>query len=90
VKKRRFRTHGGLTCKIPAAVKVLPGTNVTQLGAKITCQRFAKDVWFPVNCGGEVKGLVLFMYARTVAFTAKNSGFRKTDVKSTIEFEAFN
>jgi hypothetical protein len=77
-------------CKIPGAVKVLLGTNVTQLGAKISYQRFAKDVWFPVNCGGEVKWRVLFLYARTVAFTARNSGFRKTDVQSSIGFETSN
>jgi len=75
------------SCKIPGAVKILLGTNVTQLGAKITYQRLAKDVWFPVNCGGEVKFRVLFLYARTVGFSARNSGFRKTDVKTSVEFE---
>lgn len=74
------------TCKIPAAVKVLLGTNITQLGAKITYQRFAKDVWFPVNCGGELKLRVLFLYARTIAFSSRNSGFRKADVQTNIEF----
>jgi len=74
-------------CRIPAAVKVLLGTNVTHVGAKITYQRFDKDVWFPVTCGGELKLRVLFLYARTIAFSAKNSGFRKADVKTSIEFE---
>ena len=75
------------SCKIPAAVKILLGTNVSNLGAKVTYQRFAKDVWFPVTGGGELKLRVLFLYARTIAFSAKNAGFRKTDVQSSVEFE---
>jgi hypothetical protein len=76
------------TGRVPAAVIVGLGTNVKQIGAKITYQRFDKDVWFPVECGGELKLRVLFLYARTIAFSAKNSGFRKTDVQSSIEFDA--
>ena len=30
---------------------------------------------------------VFFGYARTIAFSAKNSGFRKADVQTAIEFE---
>ena len=78
------------TCKIPTAVKVLLGTNVTQLGAKITYQRFDKDIWFPVNCGGELKVRVLFLYARTIAFSARNSDFRKADIQTTIHFDGPN
>jgi len=74
-------------CKVPAAVRTLLGTNVQHVGAKISYERLAKDVWFPVNCGGEMKLRVLFLYARTIAFTAKNSGFKKTDVQSSVEFE---
>ena len=74
------------SCKIPVAVKIMLGTNVQQLGAKISYQRFDQGVWFPVNCGGEMKLRVLFMYARTIAFSAKNAGFRKADVKTTIQF----
>lgn len=76
------------SCKLPAAVKILLGTNVTRLGAKISYQRFAKDVWFPVTCGGEMKLRVLFLYSRTIAFSARNTGFRKTDVQSAIEFNS--
>jgi hypothetical protein len=75
-------------CKIPAAVKILLGINVTNLGVKIAYQRFEKGVWFPVSGGGELKLRVLFMYARTIAFSAKNSDFRKADVQSSVEFEA--
>ena len=41
------------SCKIPTAVKIMLGINLTQLGVKIAYQRFAKDVWFPVTCGGD-------------------------------------
>lgn len=75
------------TCKIPKAVTIIFGINVSNIGAKITYQRFDKDVWFPVNCGGELKLRVLFGYARTIGFSAKNTGFRKADVQSAIEFE---
>ena len=75
-------------CKIPGAVKVVLGTNVSQVGAKITYQRFAKDVWFPVTCGGELKFRVLFLYARTVAFSARNSGFHKADVTTRVDFDS--
>jgi hypothetical protein len=75
------------TCKIPTAVKLVLGIDVRQLGAKIVYQRFDKGVWFPVNCGGEMKVRVLFLYARTIAFSARNAGFRKADVKTSIQFD---
>jgi hypothetical protein len=75
-------------CRIPGAVKVLLGTNVQQVGAKISYQRFAPGVWFPVNCGGEMKLRVLFLYARTIAFSGKNAGFRKADVTTSIQFDS--
>jgi hypothetical protein len=74
-------------CRVPKAVTILLGTNVTQLGAKLTWQRVAPGVWFPTTCGGEVKIKALFLYSRTIAFTATNSDFRKTDVQSTVTFE---
>lgn len=75
------------SCKIPTGVRIVLGTNLTQLGAKITYRRFSKDVWFPVSYGGEMKLRVLFMYARTIAFSARNSDFRKSDVTTHVEFE---
>jgi hypothetical protein len=75
------------TGKVPTAVAIGLGTNVKHIGAKITYQRFDKGIWFPVSSGGEMKLRVLFLYARTIAFSASNNGFRKTDVKSSVEFE---
>ena len=75
------------SCKVPGAVKVLLGTNIQQVGAKISYQRFDTNVWFPVNCGGEMKLRALFLYARTIAFSGKNAGFRKADVSTSIQFD---
>jgi hypothetical protein len=72
---------------IPKAVIIALGTNVKQIGAKITFRRFDQNVWFPISTGGELKLRVLFGYARTIAFSSTSSGFRKTDVKSSIEFD---
>jgi hypothetical protein len=74
------------TGRVPAAITIGLGTNVQQIGAKITYKRFDKDVWFPVATGGEMKLRVLFLYARTIAFSATNRDFRKADVRSSIEF----
>ena len=57
-----------------------------QVGARITYQRFDKNVWFPVVAGGEMKVRVLFLYARTIAFSAKNSNFHKADVTTSIQY----
>jgi hypothetical protein len=74
-------------CKVPLVVKTMLGTNVEHIGAKITYQRFVDGVWFPVMCGGEFKLRVLFLYARTIGFSAKNSGFHKADVQSSVTFD---
>jgi hypothetical protein len=74
------------TAKVPVAVQIGLGTNVQHAGAKITFRRFDKDIWFPVEYGGEIKLRVLFFYARTIAFSAANRGFKKADVRSSIEF----
>jgi hypothetical protein len=74
------------TGKVPVAVSVAFGITVKNIGAKITYQRFDKDLWFPVQCGGEMKLRVLFLYARTIAFSGTNQNFHKTDVQSSIEF----
>lgn len=72
--------------KVPTAVTITLGTNVKQIGAKTTYQRFDKDVWFPVQAGGEMKLRVLFLYGRTIAFSGTNRDFRKAEVRSSVEF----
>jgi len=72
---------------VPILVKTLLGTNIEQLGFKVTYGKFNDNLWFPVNYSGELKVRLLFLYARTISLGLVNSGFQKADVKSSIAFE---
>jgi hypothetical protein len=74
-------------CKIPGAVKVLLGTNVQQIGFKVTYQKFDDGVWFPITYGGEFKFRALFLYARSVGIGLTNSDFKHTDVQTALKYE---
>lgn len=76
-----------LSRKIPAAVRVLLGTNFDQLGFSINYQRVADGVWFPSSYGTEFHFNLAFFYRRTVTFSMANSEFRKADVASAISYE---
>lgn len=75
-----------MAAKIPLAVKTLLGTDVQQLGFKVTYQRFDEGLWFPVACGGEFKLKALFLYARRVGISLQNSGFQRAKVESKVNF----
>lgn len=77
-------TH--LSKGIPLLVKIAFGINVQHLGFKLTYDRFADGVWFPVTYGGEFKFRGLFFYARTVVLSLHNHGFRRADVSSDVTF----
>lgn len=77
-----------LACKIPVLVKTMLGTNVQQVGFKVTYQKFEDGVWFPVSYGGEFKFRAVFMYARSVGIGLINSDFRRTKVDTSINYEA--
>lgn len=72
---------------VPVLVKTLLGTNLQQLGFKVTYAKFDDNLWFPVSYSGELKVRLLFLYARTISLGLVNSGFQRADVKSTITFE---
>jgi len=72
--------------KIPAAVKVLLGTDIKGLGFSLSYQKFADGVWFPVSYGGEFEVRGLFFYRRNISVAMTNADFRKTDVKSTLVY----
>jgi len=72
---------------VPILVKTLLGTDIQQLGFKVTYGKFDDGLWFPVSYSGELKVRALFLYARTISLGMVNSGFQKADVKSTIVFE---
>ena len=73
--------------KIPVLVKTLLGTNVQQLGFKVTYRKFDDGLWFPVTYGGEFKIRVLFMWARQVGISMQNSDFQRAKVESRVRFE---
>jgi hypothetical protein len=77
-------TH--LATKIPMLVRTLLGTNVEQLGFKVTYKKFDSGLWFPVTYGGEFRLRALFLYARRVGLSVQNSDFKRADVSSKIDF----
>jgi hypothetical protein len=75
-----------MAAKIPLAVKTLLGTDVQQLGFKVTYNKFDEGLWFPVTYGGEFKLKALFLYARRIGISMQNSGFQRAQVDSKITF----
>jgi len=71
---------------IPAAVKVLLGTNIKGLGFSVTYQKFDEGLWFPVSYGGEFDIRAVFFYKRTISINLANSDFRRTDVTSNVAY----
>ncbi len=74
-------------CKIPVLVKTMLGTNVQQIGFKVTYQKFDEGVWFPVTYGGEFRFRAVFLYARSVGIGLVNSDFHRTRVDTAIKYE---
>ncbi len=72
---------------IPLIVKTVLGTNLQQLGFKVSYEKVDGNLWFPVSYSGELKVKVLFLYSRTIAMSMVNSDFKQADVKSSIRFE---
>jgi hypothetical protein len=75
-----------LAARLPAAVRILLGTNIRGLGFSLSYQKVADSVWFPVSYGGEFEVTGLFLYKRTMSISLVNSGFRHTDVSSQIAY----
>lgn len=75
-----------LAFKIPTWVKVIFGTNVQQLGFKVTYKKFDEGLWFPVTYGGEFKLKAVFFYSRRVGLSMQNSGFQRAVVNSNVTF----
>ncbi|MCU1262654.1 MAG: hypothetical protein JWO80_5539 [Bryobacterales bacterium] len=72
---------------IPAAVKIIAGTNISQMGFKISYQKLDDRLWFPASYSGELRVRFLFVYARSISIGAINSDFKKTDVRTEIAFQ---
>lgn len=76
-----------LAFKVPAAVKVLLGIDIKQLGFQITYQKVADGLWFPKSYGTEFGLKVFFGYKRNVTMNVTNAEFRRTSAESTIQFQ---
>ena len=76
-----------LTAKVPAAVRVLLGTNVRGVGFTVSYERMPDGIWFPAGFGGEFELRALFFYKRTISVNVTNSDFRRTDVVSSLAFD---
>ena len=78
--------HSKLALEIPAAVKILLGTNIKGLGFSVTYQKFDEGLWFPVSYGGEFEIRAVFFYKRTISINLANSDFRRADVSSNVSY----
>lgn len=75
-----------LAWNVPAAVRILFGTNIRQLGFHVTFQKAGHGLWFPSACGTEFSLRVLYGYRRNIPLNAVHSDFRRTDAESTVSF----
>lgn len=71
---------------VPFLVRTMLGTNLKQLGFKVTYQRLADGLWFPATYGGEFELKAVFFYKRTISISLANSEFRRADVESHIAY----
>lgn len=62
------------------------GTDLKQLGFKVTYQKFDEGLWFPVTYGGEFQLKALFLYSRRIGVSMRNSGFQRAVVESQVKF----
>jgi hypothetical protein len=75
-----------LALHIPAAVKILLGTNIKGLGFTLNYEKFEDGLWFPVSYGGEFDVRGLFFYKRVMSVALTNGDFHKLDVNSSVAY----
>ncbi|MCL4402591.1 MAG: hypothetical protein M1436_08025, partial [Acidobacteria bacterium] len=80
------RVYTTLAYKVPAAVKIVLGTDIRGLGFSVTYRKFDDGVWFPVTYGGEFYFRCLFLYKRTISISLVNSDFRRAEVNSRVKY----
>lgn len=86
VEYQPVEVHTSLAARIPLFVKVVFGTNIKGLGFSVSYRRFEDGVWFPVSYGGEFEVRAVFFYARKIAVSMVNDGFRRTHVESSVKY----
>jgi len=75
-----------LAWKVPAAVRILLGVSIRQLGFHVAFAKAGEGLWFPATYGTEFGLRVLFGYRRNITLNVVNSAFRRTCVESSIAF----
>jgi hypothetical protein len=75
-----------LAWRVPAAIRILFGVSIRQLGFQVTFTRVDQGLWFPATYGTEFYLKVLFGYKRNITMNVVNSDFRRTAVDSTVSF----
>jgi hypothetical protein len=75
-----------LARNVPAAVRVLFGISIRQLGFSVTFTKVDDGLWFPSTYGTEFGLRVLFGYKRNITMNVVNSGFRRAQADSVITF----
>lgn len=75
-----------LAWNVPAAVRILFGISIRQLGFNVTFAKVDEGLWFPATYGTEFGLRVLFGYKRNITMNVVNSDFRRTAVDSTLSF----
>jgi hypothetical protein len=75
-----------LARKLPLCVRTVFGTDLRQLGFKVTYEPFGQGLWFPVSYGGEFDVRAVYFYKRRISLSLRNSGFRRADVTSTVSY----
>jgi len=73
-----------LSFHIPAAVRLLLGINIKQLGFNVTYKKVDEGLWFPASYGSEFYLKVLFGYKRNITMSMVNEDFRRTEVTSRV------
>lgn len=71
---------------VPAAVRILFGISIRQLGFNVTFTKVDEGLWFPSTYGTEFGLRVLFGYKRNITLNVVNSEFRRTAAESTLTF----
>jgi hypothetical protein len=80
------RVYSKLARRIPMAVKILLGTNVSQVGFDVRFVRQEEGVWFPVGFGTEFHIRAAFFYSRDITLSLTSSDFRRVAVESGVSF----
>ncbi len=81
------RVYTEQAASVPWGIRFFLGTNMRQSGFSLAFVRVAENVWFPNVYGTEFRFNALWGYKRTVTLSLESSGFHKTDVNSSVQYD---